>query len=224
MIPRIIHYIWFGNQAKKPAERIARWEAALPDWEFREWTEADLDINKYPYVKIAYDMKRYGICIDPFRPYILYTHGGVWLDTDVEVHKDLSVFLDCDLLVGCHHRIGVSLGVLGTSPGNPVMKKSMEWYDNRWMKSTIKLGDVSPASFAALHGSQNAPEPIFLSLLRQMYNISPPKATKDITTIDGVIRFEAPHILTTKLKSHPETNYTEHLYEGSWCKDVRAGL
>jgi mannosyltransferase OCH1-like enzyme len=224
MIPKIIHYIWFGDQSKKPTGRINQWKEVLVGWEFREWGEREIDLDKYSYVRFAYDAKRYGICIDPFRPYILYTCGGVWLDTDVNVYKDFSDLLNCSLLVGCHYRMGVSLGVLGTEANHPIMKTSIDWYDEHWTKSTIKQGDIDSSTFAATHGLLYAPEPMFLKFIRQKYNVSSPGVTKDINTIDGVIRFQAPSILTTRLKSHPEENCAEHLYEGTWCKDVRAGI
>ena len=216
MIPKIIHYIWFGDQNRKPQKRIDSWKMVLPDWEFKEWTEDTLDLNKYSYVRAAYDMKRYGICIDPFRPYLLYTYGGIWFDTDVNVYKDFSEFLDCSLLVGCHYNLGVSLGVLGSEPNHSLMKRNVEWYEERWTKSTIQFDDATATTFAAVHGSQNAPEPIFRSLMRQIYGVTPPRDTQDIKTTDGILRFKAPHILTTRLKSYPEINYAEHLYEGSW--------
>jgi hypothetical protein len=219
-----VHHIWFGDQSKKPTVRINKWKEILKGWDFKEWGEKELDLDRYSYVRTAYDMKRYGICIDPFRPYILYTCGGVWLDTDVNVYKDFFELLDCSLLVGCHYKIGVSLGVLGTQPQHPVMKKSIEWYDEQWTKSTLKVGEIDSYSFAAAHGSRFAPEPIFLSFLKQMYNISPPGMTKDILTKDGIIRFEGPSVLSTRMKNHPEDNYTEHLYEATWCKDVRMGI
>jgi hypothetical protein len=221
MIPKIVHYIWLGDRSRKPVDRINKWHTILPGWEFREWTENSLDLNRYSYVRTAYDMKRYGICIDPFRPYILYTYGGIWLDTDVNVYKNLSDLLDCSLLVGCHFKIGVSLGVLGTQPQHPVMKKSIEWYDEHFTKNTVRKGEIDSYSFANAHGTMFAPEPLFLTFLKQLYNISCPGKTIDISTFDGIIRFEGPNVLATRPKSNPKDNYAEHLYEGSWCKDVR---
>lgn len=221
MIPKIIHYIWFGDQTKKPIERINNWKQKLSNFQFKEWTEKDLDIDKYPYVRTAYDMKRYGICIDPFRPYILYNYGGIWLDTDVNVYKDFSTLLDCSLLVGCQYFIGVSLGFLGVSQNHPVMKKSMEWYDECWTKSTVKKNDVDSFSFAKAHGTNFPPEPLFLSILRKLYNATANNKTKDVVTVDGVIRIMEANALTIRPKNNPENNFCEHLFEGSWCKDVR---
>jgi mannosyltransferase OCH1-like enzyme len=197
MIPKIIHYIWFGDQSKKPIERINRWKEILKDWDFLEWNESNLDINKYSYVRSAYNTKRFGICIDPFRPFILYNNGGVWLDTDVEIYKDLSVFLDCSLLLGRHINLGVSLGVLGSEKNSSIMKDSINWYDNHWTKNTSNFIDP------VIHGSVFSPERIFMGLMKNY------KET---------IHLMEPEILTTRIKSNPVNNYAEHLYESSWTK------
>ena len=222
MIPKIIHYIWFGDPSKRPMDRINRWKEVLTGWEFKEWNESNLDIDKYPYVKTAYDLQRYGICIDPFRPYLLYAYGGVWLDTDVNVYRDFSDLIDCNLLVGRHYRygMGVSLGVLGAEPGNRVMKEHLAYYDERWTKSTTSAQEISASVFAATHGAYNAPEPIFLAIVRRLYGADMPRE-RDNTTADGVLRFELPEVLSIKMKSNPGSCYAEHLYEGSWCKAIR---
>ena len=61
MIPKIIHYIWFGDQSKKPTERFNQWKKILIGWEFREWSEADLDVHSLAFSGVAYDMAEYGL-------------------------------------------------------------------------------------------------------------------------------------------------------------------
>ena len=221
MIPKIIHYIWFGDQKNKPQKRIDQWKVVLPDWHFKEWTEDNLNLQRYPYVMTAYKMKRYGICIDPFRPYILHTHGGVWLDTDVNVYRDFSPLLDCSLLVGRRYGMGVSLGVLGAEPNQPVLAMGVDYYNEHWARSTVAMEDASPSQFANVHGANFAPEPIFLAHVRRLYGIP---TARDTQTADGIIRFEDPEVLSIRMKSAPGNNYAEHLFEGSWCKDVRAPI
>lgn len=96
MIPKTIHYCWFGrNPLPKDALRcIESWKKFLPDYEIKQWNEDNFDIDICPYVRQAYDAGKYAFVSDYARFYILYHHGGVYFDTDVEVIKPLDHILD----------------------------------------------------------------------------------------------------------------------------------
>lgn len=96
MIPKIIHYCWFGR-GKMPelAERcIASWKKHLPEYQYILWNEDNFDITSVPYVKEAYEARKFAFVTDYVRLYALYHFGGVYMDTDVEVLKPLDRFLD----------------------------------------------------------------------------------------------------------------------------------
>lgn len=97
-IPKVIHYCWFGRGKKTPLmERcIESWREHCPDWEIVEWNEENFDVNFCPYASKAYCEKRYGFLTDAARLQIIYTHGGVYLDTDVELKRSLEPLLDFD--------------------------------------------------------------------------------------------------------------------------------
>lgn len=92
MIPKIIHYCWFGgNPLPKSAERcIASWRKFLPDYEIKEWNENNYDVHKIQYIQEAYEAKKYAFVSDYARFDILYQYGGIYFDTDVEVLKPLE--------------------------------------------------------------------------------------------------------------------------------------
>lgn len=92
LIPKIIHYCWFsGNEMPDYLKRcIESWEKCCPDYEIRRWDESNYDINKSLYMKQAYSHRRWGYIPDYARLDILYTHGGFYLDTDVELLKSLD--------------------------------------------------------------------------------------------------------------------------------------
>ena len=92
MIPKIIHYCWFGKNPLPPlAEKCLKsWEKYLPDYEIKEWNEENFDINMIPYTKEAYEAKKYAFVSDYARFWILYNYGGLYFDTDVEVIKPLN--------------------------------------------------------------------------------------------------------------------------------------
>ena len=97
MIPKIIHYCWFGRgeMPQLAKDCIASWQKYMPDWEYRLWTEDNFDVNQIPYTKEAYDAKKYAFVSDYVRLWVLCNEGGLYLDTDVEVFKPFD-----DLL--CH--------------------------------------------------------------------------------------------------------------------------
>lgn len=100
MIPQIIHYIWFGNNAysKKIEQCINSWHKMMPDYEFKLWNEETFDIeNSCQFVKEAYEKKKYAFVSDYVRVYALYNYGGIYLDTDIEILKPID---ECILATG----------------------------------------------------------------------------------------------------------------------------
>lgn len=95
MIPKIIHYCWFGG-AEKPAmlkRCIKSWHKVMPEYEIKEWNESNFDINIALLCKEAYSKKKYAFVADYCRVWALYNFGGVYLDTDVMVLKPFDEFL-----------------------------------------------------------------------------------------------------------------------------------
>ena len=85
MIPKIIHYCWFGrNELPKSALRcIDSWRKHFPDYEIKEWNEDNFDVDMMPFTREAYSRKKYAFVRDVARFWILYHHGGLYFDTDV---------------------------------------------------------------------------------------------------------------------------------------------
>ena len=100
-IPKIIHYCWFGNNPKPASvlEYIENWKTKLPNYQIIEWNESNFDIECCQYVQEAYKEKKYAFVSDYARLYALYHHGGVYLDTDVEVCKSFDPLLENEGLV-----------------------------------------------------------------------------------------------------------------------------
>ena len=89
MIPKIIHYCWFGRGPMPPMalKCIESWHRFMPDYEYKLWNEDNFDVNSVPYVKEAYEARKFAFVTDYVRLYALYTEGGIYMDTDVEVLK-----------------------------------------------------------------------------------------------------------------------------------------
>lgn len=102
MIPKRIHYCWFGR-GKKPklAQKcIASWRKYCPDYELIEWNEDNFDVNINAYTKWCYENKKYAFLSDYVRLLIVYQYGGVYFDTDVEVVRNIDFLLDDQAFFG----------------------------------------------------------------------------------------------------------------------------
>lgn len=95
MIPKKIHYCWFGRNPKpKLAEKcIASWRKYCPDWEIIEWNEDNFDVNTNGYTRTCYEQKKYAFLSDYVRLVVVADHGGVYFDTDVEIIKPIDDLL-----------------------------------------------------------------------------------------------------------------------------------
>lgn len=102
MIPKIIHYCWFGRgeMPQLAMDCIASWHELMPDWEYKLWNEDNFDVNAIPYAKEAYEAKKYAFVSDYVRLWALEREGGVYLDTDVKVLKPLDPLLQKTAFAG----------------------------------------------------------------------------------------------------------------------------
>jgi len=102
MIPKIIHYCWFGKGLMPKSQRdcIKGWQKLMPDYQIMRWDESNFDYNKYKASKYAYQVKKYALVSDVCRYNVLAEYGGIYLDTDVEVFQKFDRFLDCNFFSG----------------------------------------------------------------------------------------------------------------------------
>lgn len=134
MIPKIIHYFWFGNNPI-PAEQkkyIATWKKYCPDYEIKFWNENNYDIHQNQYMEQAYKAGKYGFVPDYARLDIVYQYGGFYLDTDVELIKSLDGLREYSVVMGFERYadiMGVATGQgFGAEKGSPAIKELMNIY------------------------------------------------------------------------------------------------
>ena len=124
MIPKIIHYCWFGRGEKPELAKkcIASWRRFCPDFEIREWNEDNCGDLAIPFMAEAYAAKKYAFVSDVMRLVVLEQYGGVYFDTDVEVLRDISPLLEDEGFIGFENDRFVNSGqVLAAIPHHPVI-------------------------------------------------------------------------------------------------------
>ncbi len=140
MIPKVIHYCWFGNNPLPPLaiKCIDSWKRYLPDYEIKRWDESNFDYNAIAYTRDAYKERKYAFVSDYARFWILYHQGGLYFDTDVEIIKTMDDIIEKGSFMGCEadaisgsKTVKVAPGLcLGAEPGDPIYKALLNLYSS----------------------------------------------------------------------------------------------
>ena len=141
MIPKIIHYCWFG-QKKLPKDIIKyidSWKKYCPDYKIIEWNEKNFDINTNQWTKQAYESGKYAFVSDYVRLNAMYEYGGIYFDTDIELIKNIDNFLDCKVLLGFEgNDSAIGTGMMGFEKGNNFLKELLEEYKYKKFKKIME--------------------------------------------------------------------------------------
>lgn len=139
MIPKIIHYCWFGQseKPKKVKKLISSWKKILPDYEIKEWNEENFDVkNSCKFVKQAYEAKKWAYVADYARLYALYSEGGIYLDTDVELLKNFDEFLKVPAFLSQESNDSLCTAIIGADKENEFIHSFLISYNEK----TFSLG------------------------------------------------------------------------------------
>lgn len=143
MIPKVIHYCWFGHGEIPEKEKrcIESWKKWCPDYQIVRWDESNYNVNIIPYTRDAYKEKKWSFVSDYARVDIIYQHGGIYLDTDVELLKSLDAYLKDGMFCGFESRdplmdkkgikyensVNFGLG-FGAEAGHVILKDILDLY------------------------------------------------------------------------------------------------
>lgn len=133
MIPKVIHYCWFGR-GEMPALAtmcITSWKSFLPDYQIYLWNEDTFDINSNPYVKEAYEARKFAFVTDYVRLHALYQFGGIYMDTDVEVLKNLDNLLHLPGFSGFESDTEMPTGIMASEQFGKWAKEQLQQYQGR---------------------------------------------------------------------------------------------
>lgn len=152
MIPRIIHYCWFGQgEMPEQARRcIASWHEHMPDYEFKHWSEDNFDLGMNAYAKEAYEACKFAFVSDYVRLWALEREGGIYLDTDVEVFKPFDDLLGYHAFAGFegskHRPVGTC--VMASEAHGVWVSEQLEAYrDRHFVKADGKLDLTTNVQF-----------------------------------------------------------------------------
>lgn len=210
MIPKIIHYCWFGR-GKKPyliRKCLETWRQVMPDYEIKEWNEDNFDIKRNQFVCEAYKERKWAFVADVCRFYACYTEGGIYLDTDVEVFKRFDDFLNESFFAGFEHqenieekRMSIDVSVFGCVKGHPFAKECLDYYDDK--KFYQEDGTITGGTVQAV-----------ASRLGNKYGFEAKNELQELS--NGVKVFPTPYFVNTSNKLSPQHSYSLHHFDGSW--------
>lgn len=195
MIPKIIHYCWFGKSDKPNDIKrwINGWKFILDDYEFVEWNESNTDLNTNAYIREAYVSKKYAFVSDFIRLKALYAYGGIYLDADVEVRKKFDVFLNHEMFLVFMFDCNIGTAVIGAKKHHRVVGKLMDLYEN-------KIVEKSPNN------------DLFTKFF--LHNFSSFKLNGKYQCIKDVVIYPKEFFERPTWKK--STDYSIHHYKGSW--------
>lgn len=206
MIPKKIHYVWVGE---KPVSEFAKkciesWKKYLPDYEIKEWNNAEYEKIKVPFAEQAFKHKKWAFVSDYIRLYALYTEGGLYFDSDVEITQNLDEFLKHKFFSGYenwYEHYAPITAVMGAEKGNHIIKDLLEPYLTSDFETPEGL-DTEPNTHKITR------------YFEEKYGIKPPYTGKDTTVLEeNCVIYPSAYFCVPELGSK---NYAIHHFDGSW--------
>lgn len=225
MIPKVIHYCWFGGNPIPNLIKhcISSWQKKLPDYEIKEWNETNFDVNIAPLCREAYEARKWAFVADYCRIYVLATQGGIYLDTDIIVLRSFDSFLNYGFYSCQEYQpwvfkydipnldtqgyrkdgftqhikgMGIQSGVMMAEKGNPFMMDCLEFYNK-------------------LHLPKNLSDIIVCRILSQILEKYGYRYITERQELDYGIVVDQPQTFANRTFLQKDS-YAWHLYYRSW--------
>lgn len=208
LIPPVIHYCWFGGKEMPDLYKycMESWHTYCPDYEIKEWNETNCDVAETTFTQQAYEVGKFGFVPDYFRLKIIFENGGIYLDTDVEVLKNLDDLRYNHAFCGLQFPGEAALGLgFGAEKGNKIIHFLMQRYETM--------------NFVNQEGSlEEVPSPIYQT--QDLFQLGM-KYGNCLQSVDKMtiypIEVLSPQSIITREQCITEYSYTMHHYDGSWC-------
>jgi hypothetical protein len=210
MIPKIIHYCWFGKGLMPQSQKkcIEGWKKLMPDYQFMLWDESTFNVNICDFTVAAYKKKKYAYVADVARLYALSEYGGIYLDTDVEVFKSFDDLLGCHAFVGFEGSKHLPIGtcVMASEANGIWVKEMLCNYNSRHFVMTDGKFDMT--TNVEFISSKMREQGFLQNGIEQDY--------KDLHVFP--VEYFCPR-QTTGEYIKTEKTYCDHLGLGSWVED-----
>lgn len=215
MIPKQIHFCWLSDDPYPPKIKkcIESWKEKLPEYEIVLWDTNRFDLDTVPWVKQAFDSKKYAFAADYIRFYALYYHGGIYLDSDVEVLRSFDELLDLPYFVGLEQSGTIEAAVMGAEKHCDWIKYCLDYYQDRNFILSENRSDI-----------RKLPE-IMNEVINRHKKIVQISESKTIDPkqqyVDDSLCVFPDYVFSPKIFDsrqvilHPET-FTIHHYQNSW--------
>lgn len=210
-IPKIIHYCWFGKNEMpiQYKEWMKSWKYYCPDYEIVEWNEDNYDVHKNKYMSQAYEMKKWAFVSDYARIDIINEYGGVYLDTDVELVKNIDVMLMNDSFCGFETSKYVNYGLgFGARKNNLILGRIKEYYDDKnFIWDEEKLEQIVC--------------PFIQTEIMKEFGL---KCNGEFQIVEGMAVYPSRILCgmspySFRVERNPIDTYAIHHFEGSWVDD-----
>ncbi len=208
MIPKMIHYCWFGRGEMSQLNKkcIQTWEDVLPDYEIMLWDEDNFDVHSVRYTSEAYRAKKYAYVSDYVRLYALLKYGGIYLDTDVSMIRSFDDLLDSKGFVGMEDDNIPGTCVIAAEKGSVVIQKFFDHYKDRSFFTNYGFYDLEPNTV----------------VLKQIFGSEKVKLdNKEMKDIDGFMIYSSEYFSPQKCvdgSGITEKTYSVHHFDGSWLR------
>lgn len=216
MIPKIIHYVWFGQQPyPELAERcITSWKKYCPDYEFKLWNEKTFtNESQNQYCHEALEHKKWAFASDYVRLWALYTYGGIYLDTDVELLGSLDDLLSGKRAVfGFEDDCHVSTGIIAAEKQADVILHLLKLYDKK--QFLLPDGRYDLSTNVELITDALCTKGLILNGEQQSF--------QGVTVYPS--DFFSPKDSVTRKLSITGNTKAIHYFDGSWCSEEERDL
>ena len=207
-IPKLIHYCWFGGNPEPELMKkcMESWKRYLPDYKLILWNEESFDVDSNIFVKQAHTLKKWAFVSDYVRFYALYHYGGIYMDTDVEVIKNLDSFLEHEAFTGYENEVFIPTGIVGCTKGHPWAKEIMNYYENKSFVDKSGKTEMTPNTA------------IITKITTDKFDFNSSKGHQKLR--DGLVIYPKEYFCPKSYYDDTievtENTYTIHHFEGSW--------
>lgn len=215
MIPKTIHYCWFGGKplSKEVLFCIYSWKKHMPEFEIIEWNESNFDVNQYPFAKEALISKKYAFVSDVCRLHVLYENGGIYLDTDVEILKSFNELLNTVAFVGFETREFICTAIMASEKKGVWIADLLKYYKDKSFYNTDGTYDMTP-------------NPKIVSSIMSQKEL---KLTNNYQEIENYVTVYPTHYFSPKNYFTGKTKITKdsfsiHHFNSTWMTDKQKKL